>query len=241
MSLTSSLIIISFLMMGISYLIGSVSFAIIFTHLFAHTDIREHGSKNAGMTNVLRTAGKIPAALTLICDFSKGAIAVFIGKYLANDFLNVITEKNMEDVVNPLYFAYIAGFFCLLGHIYPIFFGFRGGKGVSSLAGIMLVIDWRVLLGAVGVFILIFLLFRIVSLSSLSAVFIAPFFAYFLYDKSVEYSYNIFGLSQRAAITAVAACFALIIIVMHRSNIVRLIKGEEKKIKLFRRRKKINK
>lgn len=238
MSFTASLIVISVLMMGIAYILGSINFAIIYTRIFAHTDVREHGSKNAGMTNVLRTAGKIPAALTLICDFSKGAIAVFIGKYLANDFFNYLAKLD-RDVVNPLYFSYIAGLFCLLGHIYPVFFGFRGGKGVSSLAGIMLIIDWRVLLCALGIFIVVFLLSQIVSLSSLSAVFSAPFFAHILYNSNVEYSYNIFGLSQKAAITTVAFCFAFMVIVMHRANIVRLIKGQEKRIKIFRRRKKL--
>lgn len=232
MSSAAAVVIVSLGLMLVSYLIGSVNFAILITRRFAHTDVREHGSGNAGMTNVMRTAGKIPGILTLICDFVKGAVPVLLGRFAAVPIASALSGVDLKLEINPLFFAYLGGFFCLIGHIYPLYFQFRGGKGVASLAGIMLVCDWRVMLIALAVFIVVVLLSKIVSLSSILAVITVPFTTYFLYDSTIDYAYTFFGFSQRGALTFCAALFTLILIFTHRSNIVRLVKGEEKKLTL---------
>ncbi|MBQ2677183.1 MAG: glycerol-3-phosphate 1-O-acyltransferase PlsY [Peptococcaceae bacterium] len=231
MSFGLAFTLVSIAVMIISYLIGSVNFAIIFTNHYAHTDVREHGSGNAGMTNVLRTAGKLPAILTFVCDFAKGAVAVLLGKYLAVPLIGYLTASDMSTVINPIYFAYVAGLFCLLGHIYPVFFSFRGGKGVASLAGLMMVIDWRVSTLAIAIFAILVLITKIVSISSVIACGTGPFTAYLFYSSDVTYSFTLFGLDQRIFVTIFAGCFALLILIKHIPNLKRLVKGEERKLK----------
>ena len=115
----------------IAYLLGSISFAIIVSRIYAHDDVRKYGSKNAGMTNILRTYGKMPAFFTLLGDFLKGVLAVVIGRWIFSIF--GVTEFDA---------GYLAGFFALLGHLYPIYFGFKGGKGVLTSLGIILVVNY---------------------------------------------------------------------------------------------------
>ncbi len=113
----------------IAYLLGSISFAIIVSKVYAHDDVRKYGSKNAGMTNILRTYGKLPAFFTLLGDFLKGVLAVVIGRWIFSAM--GITAFDA---------GYVAGFFALLGHLYPVYFGFKGGKGVLTSLGIILVV-----------------------------------------------------------------------------------------------------
>lgn len=195
-----------------SYLLGSVNFAIIITKLFIKKDIRDFGSGNAGMTNVLRSVGKLPAALTLIGDFGKGVIAVLIGKILIVNLLGL----DLSSVG-----AYIAAFFVLLGHIYPIYHNFKGGKGILTSAGALLMIDPRVLLVCIIVFAIVCALTRIVSLSSICCATAYPI-ATFVF-RFVQKSPNLW------IDTILAVFLAGIIIFMHRSNIKRLINGTEHK------------
>ena len=120
----------------LSYLIGSVSFSVIFTKKFAGFDVRQKGSQNAGSTNVLRTAGKKLAILTLICDILKGviaiAIAILIGLIVKADD---ITKARLVEV---------AGIFVVIGHTFPVFFEFKGGKGVATALGVLLIINWKI-------------------------------------------------------------------------------------------------
>lgn len=214
---------------AVSYLLGSVSFAVIFTNHYAHTDVRDHGSGNAGMTNVLRTAGKKPAVFTFICDFLKGVATAAIGKYLMLFVLKCL-GRDLYSTVDPLYFAYLAGLFCIVGHIYPLYFSFKGGKGVSATAGIFLVLDWRVLLIALGIFIIIMLITGIVSLGSVLAALSLPISTYFLYNSGRIFTFELLGLPQHLVITLLSALFAAIVIIKHIPNIKRLLKGEEKRI-----------
>ena len=115
----------------IAYLLGSISFAIIVSKVYAHDDVRKYGSKNAGMTNILRTYGKLPAFFTLLGDFLKGVLAVVIGRWIFSAM--GITAFDA---------GYVAGFFALLGHLYPVYFGFKGGKGVLTSLGIILVVNY---------------------------------------------------------------------------------------------------
>ncbi len=200
----------------ISYLLGSISFAVIVSRALAHKDVRDYGSGNAGLTNVVRNFGKLPGLLTLVGDFSKGVVAVMLGRVIFARLAGL----------EPQYGACVAGLFVIIGHIFPVFFGFRGGKGVLTTAGIALVIDPRVFLIAVSIFIIVFLITRIVSISSITAAFSYPIA-----------TYVVNALSGRPDVvdTVLTACIGVILIYMHRANIKRLINGTEPK---FERKKK---
>ena len=213
-----------------SYLLGSISFAVIFTKVFKGVDVRDFGSKNAGMTNVARVAGKKAAALTFICDVAKGAAAVILSRYIGIWVLDRLAGTTVENSVDPQFFAYLAGLFCVIGHIYPLFFGFRGGKGVASMLGILLFVDWRTALITLLVFIIVLVFSRIVSLSSLSAAVAYPIVTFLMYDGGEKFKYVFLGLNQHMLITLCALFYGLILFFTHRSNIVRLIHGEERKI-----------
>lgn len=199
----------------ISYLIGSVSFSVIFTKKLAGFDVREKGSKNAGSTNVLRTAGKGIAALTLVCDILKGVVAVLIA-------LGIGKIDKFEHID---YLVQVAGIMVVLGHTFPVFFGFKGGKGVATALGVLLITNWEI-----GLICLIFALVcmalsRMVSLGSIAAAVLFPVLCMFMGDKfitggeSARFSYVIFGVIM-----------AVIVIFNHRSNIKRIKNGTENKL-----------
>lgn len=194
----------------VAYLLGSISFAVIVSKIFAKKDVRDYGSGNAGMTNVLRNFGKLPAVFTVLGDFSKGAVAVIIGrllfKYLAQ--------------TDPLYGAYVAGIFVLLGHIFPLYFGFKGGKGVLTSAGIILVIDPIVLLCLLVIFAVAFLLSKMVSVGSISVAIAYPIVTFILHSVWGE---------DALIYSILAACIGAVVLFMHRSNIKRIINGTESK------------
>ena len=142
---------VSILIAGlIAYLIGSISFAVIFTKRFAGFDVREKGSKNAGSTNVLRTAGKKAAICTLVCDILKGVLAVLIGL--------LIGAIAKADLNTRAMIIQTAGVCVVIGHTFPIFFGFKGGKGVATALGVLLVINWKI-----GLICLVFALVLMIS------------------------------------------------------------------------------
>ena len=145
MGIFMSAVLPAILTMVISYLLGSINSSIIFTKLFSHEDIREMGSGNAGTTNVLRSVGKRTAACTFAFDFIKGVLAVFIGRLLFQYFAAAYPLAGVSSWEFVQYGAYLAGIFCVLGHDFPVFFGFRGGKGVLTSWSIILLIDWRAL------------------------------------------------------------------------------------------------
>lgn len=214
--------VLPFLLTAVAaYLIGSVDFSIITTRLFARTDVRQHGSGNAGTTNVLRTAGKLPAALTFVGDFCKCVIAVLVGRFLFHFFGTT--------AMAPAYITGTAGIFCILGHIFPLFFGFRGGKGVATTAGLALMVDWRGFIVGMSLFVILVLVTRIVSLSALIAVGSMPFVVYgFLGFRGPAA-----GLPD-AAVMLVAAVF---IFMKHHANIKRLLAHAEPHIALRHGRK----
>ncbi|MBQ8868746.1 MAG: glycerol-3-phosphate 1-O-acyltransferase PlsY [Oscillospiraceae bacterium] len=199
----------------ISYLLGSISFAVIFSKLFAKKDVRDSGSGNAGMTNVLRTIGKIPAVLTLVCDLAKAVVAIQISKYIFSTL-----PFNETAMVG----AYIGGIFVVIGHIFPVFFGFRGGKGVLTCTGVFLVLDWQLCLVCIAIFIVIAFSTGYVSLGSILAMASAPVLTL------------IVGLTLRADMllprTVIWQTVFLVVlagtsIFMHRENIKRLLSGTE--------------
>ncbi|HEX3017057.1 MAG TPA: glycerol-3-phosphate 1-O-acyltransferase PlsY [Caproicibacter sp.] len=214
----------------VAYLMGSISFSIIFTRIFDHhTDIRSMGSGNAGFTNVLRSVGAKAAIFTLIFDFAKCAASVEIGRYL---FRYICTAHSL-----PAYYvqygAFLAGFACVLGHIYPLYFGFRGGKGILSTSAMLAFLDWRIFIVAITIFVLLLVITKIVSISSICGAASFPIsnfiFAFLDYRSGYSY-YGKLSFTYVWITTVIAAIFAAILIGKHRENIKRLRNGTEKKL-----------
>ena len=204
------------------YLLGSINWAIIITRTIFRKDIRTEGSGNAGATNVLRNHGRGPAILTTIGDIAKSMVAVVIGGLLlANLQLDAPSGSNLWIQENlPLVGGYIGGFFCLLGHDFPVFYGFRGGKGVLTTLGMFLLLDWRVALACLVIFIIIVAISRMVSLGSMLAIAAGPILLYFIADTT-----------EKAVFCSVAAGLVWLLIVwQHRANIGRIVTGTENKL-----------
>lgn len=180
------------------YLCGSVPFGLLFARLSGAGDIRQMGSGNIGATNVLRTGKKWAAAATFLADAAKGALAVLLLRFLYGDDL-----------------AIVAALGAVLGHLFPVWLGFKGGKGVSTFFGVTIAVFWPAGLIAGATWIAVAFAFRISSLSALVATALAP--AYML----------AFGKPHYAALALVLAA---IIWIMHRGNIARLLRGEEPRI-----------
>lgn len=202
----------------IAYFLGSINFAVIFANAFLKKDVRELGSGNAGTTNVMRTAGFLPGALTFICDALKGFAACFIGKML---FIHAY-----PDTIPWIYVAYMCGVACMLGHVFPIFFGFKGGKGVATSVGIFAVCCPIAIIIGLTVFALMVLLTKIVSLSSLIAT-----------VTVISLSIVFYNSDANIALPAVLSIsMGAIVFLKHKDNIKRLVKGEEKKITVRRKK-----
>ena len=213
----------------IAYLIGSVNPAVIVTKIWTKgkKDIRDMGSGNAGFTNVLRSVGKVPAIITIVCDALKCVAAVLIGGLL---FTLIAGDSSVApQVINVG--KYLAGIFCILGHSFPLYFHFKGGKGVVSAAALMLTEDWRVFLMILGTFLILFLITKIISVGSIAgAVLYGPytFLATFLFDYQLGSG---FYLSYVILSTAAALIIGIFVTIKHKENIGRILRGEEKKIK----------
>ncbi len=195
----------------LAYLIGSLSFAVIVSKLFGLADPRTFGSKNPGATNVLRSGSKPAAVLTLILDALKGYVPVILVQIFGKDF-------GLGD--GTLAMVALAAF---LGHVWPIFFKFKGGKGVATAAGVIFGIDWLLGLGVLASFAIILFFFRWVSFASIVAAAFAPFF-YLLGDRGPWYS-------SKAVMLAIFV-MALILAIRHQDNINRLLEGKEPKLGL---------
>lgn len=190
----------------IAYLIGSVNFSVIFSKKFAGFDVREKGSNNAGTTNVLRTVGKKAAALTLICDILKGVVAVLIAMLAAN-----IWEETDAELLK-----YLAGLMAIIGHTFPVYYGFKGGKGVATSLGVLLVVNPQIGIICLVFALIIMIATRMVSLGSVLAATLFPILTVFMVDS--------FGAK------VISILIALLVIFNHRSNIKRLKNGTENKI-----------
>ena len=188
----------------IPYLLGSINFAVIISSKNYNDDVRTHGSGNAGMTNMLRTYGKKAAALTLLGDAMKGVVAALVGYFMIG-----------------IYGAYIAGFFCILGHIFPIFFKFKGGKGVVTTAAIMLMCNPIVFFISLILFVTIVAIWRFISLGSIMCALLYPVIL-----NGVEKV--LFGGCEAYIIFPVL--IAVIVTLKHKDNIKRLLAGKENKL-----------
>jgi len=185
---------------GLSYLIGSISTAIITCKIMGLEDPRKVGSNNPGATNVLRHGGKKAAIITLLGDMLKGLIPVLVIVQLQADALTVA----------------LVGACALLGHIFPIYYGFKGGKGVATYYGAILGINWLVGLIALTIWLSMAALFKISSLSALVSIFLTPFI--------------LWHFSQSVELTMAAALMSLIVFWRHQNNIKQLIQGTEGRI-----------
>ncbi len=209
-----------------AYLLGSINFAVIFSNIFLKKDVREMGSGNAGATNVMRSAGVLPGILTFVCDALKGFVSALTGKLIFAYIFNAANTlaTGGRSWANPVYGAYICGVACILGHVLPIFFNFKGGKGVAVSVGIFYVCCPTAISVGLGIFIILVLLTKIVSLSSLFATFIVVALSIVLYNKDA-------GLVPQLICSLFMGA---VIFIKHSENIKRLISGEEKKIHIKR-------
>lgn len=216
---------------AIAYLLGSVNFAIVVTRCMKKGDIRQYGSGNAGATNVLRSQGKGAAALTTLGDLAKSMLAVWIGGWLIThinpDLIlsSTVGSGTYEEEHLHLIGEYIAGLFCILGHLYPLYFGFRGGKGVLATLGMMLILDWRVALISLGVFIIALIIGRMVSLGSILAG-VTMVICTFLFRAFVDH----YPTWVVALCTIMALIIVVLLIFKHVPNIKRILNGTESKI-----------
>ena len=194
----------------IAYLLGSISFSVIISKKMAGFDVREKGSGNAGSTNVLRTVGKKAAILTLICDCLKGIVAILIA---------VLASKIVKGTDAGL-LVQLAGVAVVIGHTFPIFFKFKGGKGVATSLGVLLIINWQIGLICLVFALTLMALTRFVSLGSVSAAILFPILTIFIQENYiVPGNYIIFGV-----------VLAAIVVFNHRANVKRLLTGTENKL-----------
>jgi acyl phosphate:glycerol-3-phosphate acyltransferase len=185
-----------FILFLAAYALGSISFAVVVSKLMRLPDPRSYGSKNPGATNVLRTGSKLAAVLTLLGDAAKGGVAVWLASYFTDQLAAV-------------------GLAAFLGHLYPLFHRFHGGKGVATAAGVLLALDWRIGLGTIVTWLLIALFLRYSSLAALVAALFAPLATAFLLGW------------QGALLVGVMSAF---LVWRHRANISRLLAGTEPRL-----------
>lgn len=195
------------------YLAGSVPFGLVLCYLAGYGDIRKIGSHNIGATNVLRTGNKWLALLTVLLDAFKAGLAAYVAYKLVPD--TKIGTFGGEIVNLNVLSSLIAGVCGILGHNFPIWLKFKGGKGVASSLGFILITQWPIALIALGIWLFMAFTFRYSSLSALTAAAIVPVVSFMLCPPIYALFYT---------------CIALLIIVRHHANIARLLKGEESKI-----------
>ncbi len=196
----------------IAYLLGSISFSVIISKKMAGFDVREKGSGNAGTTNVLRTVGKKASIITLICDILKGVVAVLVA-YI----VGLIVKEGIDKAL----LIQLAGIAVILGHTFPIFFQFKGGKGIATALGVLLVTNWNIGLICLVFALVLMILTRMVSLGSIAAAILFPVLIIFMPHNSylVDGNYIIYSI-----------LLAVLVVFNHRENVKRLLSGTENKI-----------
>lgn len=195
------------LVMLLSYFFGCFNGSFMVSHFIIRDDVRKHGSGNAGLTNFYRTYGAKYALLVIACDMGKTVAACLLGSF----FFRCL---GWDGTLGTL----LAGLGCVLGHIFPVFYGFRGGKGILSGGTLVLLLNWRVAAVAWALFLLLWLTTRYVSLASITATCSAPITVYFVYGHNWLY-------------TGLCLAVAALVVWCHRENIQRLLHGTEKKFK----------
>ena len=204
--------VINSIMAIIAYLIGSINFSVIFSKKFAGFDVREKGSGNAGTTNMLRSAGKGLALLTLICDILKGVVAILIAIFIGS----------IAGDVDKALLVQISGIAVVIGHTFPIFFGFKGGKGVATSLGILLMTNWQIGLICLVFALVLIILTRMVSLGSCTAAILFPVLTLFIKQN--------FIVQEGSGYFIYSVILAIIVLYNHRENIKRILNGTENRI-----------
>ncbi|MBE6754539.1 MAG: glycerol-3-phosphate 1-O-acyltransferase PlsY [Ruminococcaceae bacterium] len=231
-TLSSGLIAAYALSALVAYLLGSISFAIIYSWIFAKTDVRKLGSGNAGATNVFRSVGVWAGILTFVCDMGKGVLALVC----SDAIIGTLVYGGATDSTATKSVGYcIAGLFAVLGHLYPVYFGFRGGKGVLTIAGIILMMSPIRFVFVFLVFATVFALTRTVSKGSCACALAYPIIT-FLYCWFGEHMVDA-GRWPTAYVwmqTGLAVVLASLLLIKHRSNIVRILNGTEPKLVIKR-------
>ena len=196
----------------IAYAIGSINFSVLISKKMAGFDVREKGSGNAGTTNVLRSVGKKAAVITLIFDVLKGVLAVLVA-YIAG---NIVKEG-----VDKALLIQIAGLLVIVGHTFPIFFGFKGGKGIATALGVLLITNWNIGLICLVFALVLMALTKMVSLGSISAAILFPVLILFMPHTAylVDGNYIIYSI-----------LIAVLVVFNHRANVKRLLNGTENKL-----------
>lgn len=200
-----------------AYFLGCFNGAVIVSKYILRDDVRNHGSGNAGLTNFHRTFGGGLTFVVILCDVLKAVVAVLIGMWIANGYASAFWNGELE-----LLGKYWAGTFCLLGHMFPCMFHFKGGKGILSGGTIALMLDWRIALVVWGGFFVLAVLTRYVSLGSCWAGASFPFATWFVYHEPVTLLLSIF--------------LGGMILWKHRENIKRLLAGNENKFSLHKKK-----
>ena len=194
----------------IAYVIGSINFSVIISRKMAGFDVREKGSGNAGTTNMLRSVGKKAAAITLVCDILKGVIAILIAMLMNKIFPNS----------NGALLVQIAGVAVILGHTFPIFFKFKGGKGVATSLGVLIMSNWQIGLICLVFALILIILTQMVSVGSIAAAILYPVLTIFIPQNYIlPGNYIIYSV-----------VLAVIIVFNHRENVKRLLSGTENRI-----------
>ena len=185
----------------IAYLLGSISFSVIISKKLAGFDVREKGSGNAGTTNVLRTVGKKASIITLICDILKGVVAILVA---------YVVGLIMKDGVDKALLIQLAGIAVILGHTFPIFFGFKGGKGIATALGVLMMTNWNIGLICLVFALVLMILTRMVSLGSITAAVLFPILIMFMPHNAylVDGNYIIYGI-----------LLAVLVVFNHRANV----------------------
>ena len=213
-------IILSALGLGIgAYLIGSISFAVLLSKIFVDKDVRDYGSGNAGMTNVMRAIGVLPGILTFVLDFAKGFVAAGVGKIVFQNLSLAFPDAQFATALNG---ALIGAVACMIGHVFPLFFNFKGGKGVATGCGAFLAVCPITTVFGLGIFAIIFIISRIISISSLSGTLAVVVTSMIFSDLNSGF----IGFIQ--VVLHIIPC--ALIFIKHKDNILRLVRGEEKKL-----------
>ncbi len=205
----------------ISYLLGSLNFGVILSK-FKHDDVRKHGSGNAGTTNMLRNYGKFFAIITILGDMAKVALAIWIATLMIME-KELAQYKIFADNAMIMLKSW-SGFFCVLGHIYPCFFKFKGGKGVATSGGMVFLVDYRIALILLAMFIITVAITRYVSLGSILMAIFYPIYTFAFYIS--------------IPLTIIALVFSAIVIAKHKDNIIKLLEHREDKISFSKKDKK---
>lgn len=214
---------------ALCYLLCSVNFAVLVSKIFRHDDVRDHGSGNAGMTNMMRVYGKVLGGITFAGDVLKGFVALWLCDAFILDKVAANAPAAVADFFAPQYMLYLCGLMSLIGHAYPLFFGFKGGKGVATTLGIFLFINPVVGFSGLAFFLLVIYLTGIVSLGSILAGCEMILANAFLADGPVAAA-----PVDKIYLALLGAAVIMFAIIMHKDNIKRLRRGEEKPLKVYK-------